>query len=82
MKILAIVWSNGHANMSDMMCCDYFVGSQMSHSCSIHFWVCDRVCIVSHDMIECGMMWKRILLHLHGVHIHTELMFALSHGFT
>ena len=47
---------NRHTNMSDMMCCNCFVGSQTFHGSHIHF----RVCIVSHDMIECGVTWKRI----------------------
>ena len=28
---------DGHENISDMMCCDHFICSQMSHSSCIHF---------------------------------------------
>ena len=73
---------DGHGNMSDMMCHDGFVGSQMFHSSHVHFRVRVRVCVVSCDTIEHGMTWKRILLHSHGIHVHTGFMCALSHGFT
>ena len=78
-----IVWSMGAqiCLITDVMCHDCFVHSWTSHSSHIHF----RVCIVSCDMIEHGVTWKRILLHLHGIHIHMGLMFthdSLNHGFT
>ena len=55
--------------MSDVMCCDDFVGSQTFHGSYVVFRVCIKVCIASHDRIENDMMWKRILLHLHRIHI-------------
>ena len=64
--------------MSDVTCHNHFVHSQTSHSSCIHF----RVHVASHDMIQCGMTWKRIQLHSHGTDIHTGLKFALSHGVT
>ena len=51
-------FTNRHANMSDVMCFDCFAGSHTFHGSCVHSRVCIRVCIVSHDMIECGMMWK------------------------
>ena len=68
--------------MSHVMCHDSFIGSQTFHGSHVHFRVCVRVCIVSFDMIECGMTWKRILLCLHDIYIHTGFTFELSHGFT
>ena len=44
----------------------------------MNFWVC----ISSLDMIGCGMVWQRILLHTHGILIHTGLASTFSHGFT
>ena len=51
---------NGHTNMSPMMCHDSFVHSWKFHGSHVHYRVHIRVHIVSHDMTECGMMWKRI----------------------
>ena len=68
--------------MSDVMCQNCFVGLWMPHGSHIYYTVHIRVHIVSCGMIECGMMWKRILLHSHGIHVHMGPMFALSHGFT
>ena len=51
---------DGCANMSDMTCHNSFIGHGMSHGSCIHFRVHVRVCIVSCDIIEHGMMWKRI----------------------
>ena len=69
---------NSHAHKSDVMCHDSFIGSQEFHGSCIHFRVHVRVHIVSHDMIECGMMWKRILLCSYGTYICMELTFALE----
>ena len=66
--------------MSHVMCHNCFVGSQTFHSSHIHYGVCVRVHIVSHDTIECGVMWNSIQLHLHGIHIHMGLL--LNCGFT
>ena len=51
---------DGCANMSVVMCHNSFVGHGMSHCSHIHFRVFIRVCVASHDTIECGMTWKRI----------------------
>ena len=55
-----------HDNMSHMMCHDGFISSWMFHSTHIHFRVHVRVHVVSCDTTECGIMWKRILVHSHG----------------
>ena len=76
---------NGHANMSDVMCQDSFIGHGMSHGSCIHFRVCVTVCVATCDMIEYGVTWKRILLHSHGIHVCMGLRFtwdSLNHGFT
>ena len=67
-----------HTNMSDMLCHDSFIGSWEFHGSYIHFRVHIRVCIASCDMVECGMMWKIILLHLYRTYICTGLMFAFK----
>ena len=41
-----------------------------------------RVCILSLDMIGCGMMWQRIRLHSHVIHVRMGLTSILSYGFT
>ena len=50
------------------------------------FWglhcVDTRVCILSLDMIECGVTWQRIQLHSHVIHVCMGLTSILSHGFT
>ena len=46
--------------MSHVMCHEDFIGSQMFDGSYIHCKVHIRVHIVSHDMIECGMMWNSI----------------------
>ena len=51
----------------------------------VHFFGlhCDfMVHISSLDMIGHGMMWQRIQLHSHVIHVHTGLMSILSRGFT
>ena len=71
--------------MSHMTCCDHFIGWRMFHGSHICFKVHTRVHIVSHDAIECGMMWKSIRLCLHGIHVCMGLTFthdSLNCGFT
>ena len=76
---------DAHENMSHMMRCDCFVGSQTFDSSHVQFRVHVWVHIVSRDTIECGMTWKSIQLHLYGIHVHMGLTFtcdSLNHGFT
>ena len=71
--------------MSHVMCHDHFIHLWTSHGSCIHFRVHVRVHIVSHDMSECGTMWKRIQFCSYGIHVHMGLTFAqdsLNHGFT
>ena len=60
---------NGHANMSDMMCRDSFVGHGMSHGSHVHSRVHIRVRIANHDTIEDGMTWhdmdKNLIMFSH-----------------
>ena len=62
--------------MCDVICHNHFIHSWTSHSSHVQFRVHIRVHIVSHDMIEHGVTWKRILLHLHVIHIHMGLTFT------
>ena len=41
-----------------------------------------RVRILNLDTIGYGVMWQRIQLHSHMIHVQTELTSILSHGFT
>ena len=71
--------------MSHMMCCDVLLAHGHLMRVTFHFMVHienHRVHISSLDMIGCGVMWQRILLQSHGIHVHTGLTSILSNGFT
>ena len=71
--------------MSHMTCHDVTIGLCDFMVIAFDFRVCVkhcRVCVLSLDMIGHGMMWQRIRLHSHILHIHMGLTSILSHGFT
>ena len=54
--------------------------SQQSHS-FLGFTFVLGFTFATRDMIQSGVMWQRILLCSHVIHIHMGLMNALNHGF-
>ena len=57
----------------------------MSHGSCIHFLGFVFVLgfmFVTHDTIQCGVMWQQIRLCSHMIHVLTGLMNSLSCGFT
>ena len=71
--------------MSHMTCHNVL----LAHGCLMGIAFVFRVCIKNHrvhilslDTNGHGMMWQRILLHSHGIHVHMGLMNILSSGFT
>ena len=71
--------------MSHVMCHDVSLAHKHLMVAAFIIRVCvenHRIHVLSLDMIGHGMMWQRMLLCSHGIHIHTGLMCMLSHGFT